>query len=74
MTENLLGTLAEHGLLGLMLVIALIGIFFLYKEAKMERNDRLTDMKDVWQKDVEYRAELKNLIQSILDLLRVKSK
>lgn len=72
MTPELLQSLAEKGILGLLLVIALITIFFLYKETKIERNDRLTDMKDVWQKDVEYRAELKNLIQSILDLLRVK--
>jgi O-antigen ligase len=72
MTPELLQSLAEKGILGLLLVIALIAIFFLYKETKIERNDRLTDMKDVWQKDVEYRAELKNLIQSILDILRVK--
>jgi hypothetical protein len=74
MTNELLSNLAEHGLLGIMLVLTLIALFFLYKETKAERNDRLTDMKDVWQKDLEYRAELKNLIQSILDLLRVKSK
>jgi hypothetical protein len=72
MTPELLQSLAEKGILGLLLVIALVAIFFLYKETKIERNDRLTDMKDVWQKDVEYRAELKNLIQSILDILRVK--
>lgn len=72
MTPELLTKLAENGILGLLLVVALTTIFFLYKETKTERNDRLTDMKDVWQKDVEYRAELKNLIQSILDLLRVK--
>jgi O-antigen ligase len=72
MTPELLQKLAENGLLGLLLVLAFVAIFFLYKETKIERNDRLTDMKDVWQKDVEYRAELKNLIQSILDLLRVK--
>lgn len=72
MTPDLLKSLAENGLLGLLLVLAFVAIFFLYKETKIERNDRLTDMKDVWQKDVEYRAELKNLIQSILDILRVK--
>jgi hypothetical protein len=55
-----------------MLVLALLAIYFLYKEAKKEREDRLVDMKNVWQKDVEYRAELRNLIQTILDLLRLK--
>lgn len=72
MTEELLKSLAENGILGLLLVIALIAVFFLYKEARKEREDRLTDMKDVWTKDVEYRAEIKVLIQNILDILKVK--
>ena len=72
MTESALQRIIESGILGALLVIAFVVIFFLYKETKKERNDRLSEMKDVWQKDVEYRAELKNLIQSILDLLRIK--
>lgn len=72
MTEQLLVKLAENGLLGIILVLALGAMFYLYKETKKERNDRLLDMKDVWKQDVEYRAELKNLIQTILDLLRAK--
>ena len=72
MTETALQRIVESGILGALLVIAFVVIFFLYKETKVERNDRLSDMKDVWQKDLEYRAELKNLIQSILDLLRIK--
>lgn len=72
MTDTALQKILENGLLGALLVIAFIVIFFLYKETKKERDDRLNEMKDVWQKDVEYRAELKNLIQSILDLLRIK--
>jgi O-antigen ligase len=72
MTETALQRIVESGLLGALLVITFIVIFFLYKETKTERNDRLNEMKDVWQKDIEYRAELKNLIQSILDLLRIK--
>lgn len=72
MTETALQRIVESGILGALLVISFIVIFFLYKETKTERNDRLSDMKDVWQKDLEYRAELKNLIQSILDLLRIK--
>lgn len=72
MTESLLQSLAENGILGLLLAISLIAIFFLYKEAKKERADRLTDMKDVWTKDVEYRAEIKTLIQNILDIIKVK--
>lgn len=72
MTDTALQKILENGLLGALLVVAFVVIFFLYKETKKERDDRLSEMKDVWQKDVEYRAELKNLIQSILDLLRIK--
>lgn len=72
MTESALQKIIESGILGALLVIAFVAIFFLYKEAKKERQDRLTDMKDVWQKDVEYRAEIKVLITNILDLLKLK--
>lgn len=72
MNETVITKLAEQGLLGLLLAISIFGIIFLYKEAKKERVDRLTDMKDVWQKDVEYRAEIKNLIQNILDIIKLK--
>jgi len=58
--------------LGVLFVLALIVIFFLYKEARKERSDRLIDMKDVWQQDVKFRSELKILIQNILDILRGK--
>ena len=72
MTEELLKTIATQGLLGIFLVLALAAIFFLYKEAKSERDARLTDMKDVWQNDVSFRSELRVLLGSILDILRSK--
>ena len=70
MNEAAIEKLIGQGLLGVLLVIALGVIVFLYKETKTERNCRLNDMKDVWQSDVKYREELKGLIQNILDLLR----
>jgi len=72
MIDTALAKIIETGILGALLVVTFIVIYFLYKETKSERDNRLKEMKDVWQKDVEYRAELKNLIQSILDLLRIK--
>jgi len=72
MTEELLTTIATEGLIGVFLVLAMIVIFFLYKETRKERDGRLTDMKDVWQEDVRFRSELKVLIQNILDILRGK--
>jgi len=70
MTAELLEQLATNGLLGLLLVISLTVIFFLYKETKKERNDRLEDMKEVWKEDVKFREELKTLIRNIFDLIR----
>jgi len=40
MIEELLKTISTQGLSGTLLVLALIAIFFLYKETKGERNAR----------------------------------
>jgi len=66
MIEELLKTIAGQGLSGVLLVLALITIFFLYKETKSERNARLKDVKDVWQEDVKFKAEIKVILESIL--------
>jgi len=72
MMENLLEELSENGVLGILLAISMFCIFFLYKEAKKERDDRLKDMKEVWQADVNFRSELKVLLDSILEILKNK--
>ena len=72
MMENLLEELSENGVLGILLAISMFCIFFLYKEAKKERDDRLKDMKEVWQADVNFRSELKVLLDSILEILKSK--
>jgi len=40
MIEELLKTISTQGLSGTLLVLALVVIFFLYKETKCERNAR----------------------------------
>jgi len=72
MMENLLEELSENGVLGILLAISMFCIFFLYKEAKKERDNRLKDMKEVWQADVNFRSELKVLLDSILEILKSK--
>jgi len=72
MIDESLTSLAKNGILGILLVIAMICIFFLYKEAKKERDERLKDMKEVWQADVNFRSELKVLLDSILQILKSK--
>jgi len=72
MTNQLLETIANQGLSGTLLVLALVTIFFLYKETKSERNARLKEIKEVWQEDVKFKLELKALLGTILETLRSK--
>ena len=72
MIEELLKAIATQGLSGIFLVLALITIFFLYKETKSERNARLKDIEEVWREDIRFREELKTLLASILEILRSK--
>jgi len=72
MTNQLFETIAGQGLSGTLLVLALITIFFLYKETKSERNARLKDIEEVWREDIRFREELKTLLASILEILRSK--
>ena len=74
MTPELLSKIATQGLLGVLLVLSLIVIYTLYNETKSERDARLEDMKEVWKEDVQYRSELKSLIQNIFDILRGQKK
>ena len=70
MNSDLIAKISEYGLLGLLLTGSLFAIFYLYKETKKERNGRLEDLKTIWSEDMEFRKELKILIQTILDILR----
>jgi len=62
--------LLETGLLGVLLVISLGAIFYLYKEVKTERDARLKDMKEVWQTDIEFRTALKNSVDILIELVK----
>jgi len=70
MSQDYISSLTDYGLLGLLLAIALITIFFLYKDLSKSRDGRLSDVKNVLGEDIKFRQELKSLIQSILDILR----
>ena len=72
MINQLLETISTQGLSGTLLVLALVVIFFLYKETKSERNARLKDIEEVWREDIRFREELKTLLASILEILRSK--
>lgn len=72
MNEQLLTKLAEQGILGLLLVLALLAIVFLFKELKKERDARLQDLRDIFKSNLEWRGELKSLLDNIFDILRAK--
>jgi len=68
--ETLLNQLAETGLMGILLVLALIVIAFLYRENKKEREDRLSDLQEFSKTDRTFINEMKQTLENILALLR----
>jgi len=74
MAESTLQQLAETGILGLLLVIALITIVFLYKENKKERDDRLNDLKLYNSEDKLFIAQIKETLENVLSLIRGNQK
>lgn len=70
--DSSLQKLAETGLLGLLLVIALLTIGFLYRENKNERNARLADLKEVNLPSEALIKEIKLALENILSLIRNK--
>jgi len=71
-TESALQQILESGLLGAMLVICLITIFYLYRELGKERTERLADLKEVWKGDLVFREQIKQTLENITELLRGK--
>lgn len=68
--DSALQNILETGLLGALLVLALTTIFYLFRELRKERKDRLEDLKEVWKGDLVFREEIKNTLKMITDLLR----
>jgi len=71
-TDQAFVQILETGVLGAVVVLALIAIIFLYRENQKVRDARLEDLKEVWVKDMEMRKEIKFLLDNILQILRGK--
>ena len=72
MTEEILKNIATQGILGAFLTLALITIFFLYKEIRKEKDARITDLKTILQADTKEKVESRVTLDRILELLRSK--
>ena len=70
MTQEAFAQLLETGILGAMLVLSLMAVVYLFRVIRQQDNERFTELKEIWQKDLEFRAEITNLLNNILDLLR----
>lgn len=70
--ETALTQILESGLLGAMLVLALLTIVFLFRELRNERLSRLEDLKEIWKGDLVFREQIKQTLENITELLRGK--
>ncbi len=66
--------LVDSGILGVLLVLSLITISFLYNENKKERESRLNDLKQYSTNDQLFIAQIKQTLENILDLIRGSNK
>lgn len=67
--ENL-SRIAEAGILGALLAVAIGAIVVLYRQMCKLYELRIADIKDMLIEDLKFRQELKKMIQNILNILR----
>ena len=77
MIDEYLNQVAQSGILGVLLVIALFTIFYQYKEAKaereafkLERAERVNDLKSFLNEDRKLVQETKNMLGEILNSIK----
>jgi len=70
MIDEQLAKLAESGILGILLVLSIMAMVFLYKEYKAERDARLADLKAYSNEDKKFLHEIKITLQQILDSIK----
>ena len=68
--DNALNHLLDAGILGVLLVITLIAIAFLYRENQKEKDDRLADLKEYTNENRLFIAQIKETLENMLALLR----
>jgi hypothetical protein len=70
MIDEYINQVAQAGILGVLLVISLITIFYLYKESKTERDNRLADLKLYSSEDKMFIREVKVILEEILNSIK----
>ncbi len=81
MIDEIIAQVAQTGLLGALLVIALLTIYFLYKENckkddKIEagKNDRIEDLKTTLNVNTTFMLEQKEALKNIQELIKESQK
>jgi uncharacterized membrane-anchored protein YhcB (DUF1043 family) len=72
METEAISKILETGLLGAIIVILGFVVWFLYSRQNKQEDKHFEDMKEVWQNDVKYREEIKQLLANIVDLFKTK--
>ena len=70
MIDETLQKLAESGILGLLLVISLFTIGYLFKEYKNERDLRISDLQKYSDDDKKFIIEIKEILSTILSMVK----
>lgn len=61
--------LLEYGLLGTLVILEGVVIFFLYKENKEVKKNWIKDMKEIWQENMKLNVQLKDRIEIFQNML-----
>jgi hypothetical protein len=70
MIDDYLDQIAQSGILGVLLVVSLITVYFLYREARTERDNRLADLKLYSSEDRKFIQEIKYILDEILKSIK----
>lgn len=72
MSTDLIGQLAQTGILGLLLALALVAVIYLYRQVLEEKDGRRNDLREFIEADGVFKTEIKNFMQAIRDMLTQK--
>jgi hypothetical protein len=70
MLETATAKILETGLLGAIIVIEGLIIWYQYKRGNDQEDKHFGDMKEVWNNDVKWREEIKTMLNNFFELIK----